>query len=121
VFGETHTWAKAIKVRVEDLGAVDSSSYAVTKKAATQWAFKVTITNVSKKNFDPSSLLPTMVSGGIVAPPVYDKKNGLGRPPSTTLSPGRTVSFKVGFAVADTNDMVMELTMGSQKPTWANF
>lgn len=85
-------------------------------------ALVVTITNGSTENFDPSSVLPTMLSGGLVASYVYDDKNGgLGGTPNTTLLSGRTVSFKVGFGVADPKDIVIEVPIGFEcaKPIWA--
>ena len=88
------------------------SEYAVTGKAPAYVALTVTLINGTGKRFDAALLSASMQSNDTEADQVFDSENGLGGAPSTALLPNRQSSFKIGFAVQNPKDLVLELTPG---------
>jgi hypothetical protein len=58
---------------------------------------------------DPSYI--SVQSGNEEADHVFDSPTGLKGPPDTKVLKGRELEFDVGFGVADTKDVVMEVAV----------
>lgn len=72
-------------------------------------SFDVTVVNVGQDPYDPNEFYSTVQSANREAEQLYDA--GLDTP-TTTLLPGREAQFTIGYAVADPEDIVMELQPG---------
>ena len=111
VFGETWEYTDGVAVTVSAPRPYEPSDTAFPVDAEAYVVFDVTIVNGSDEAYEPL-VITTMQSGNTEAEQVFDSANGLGGPPSTTVLPGREVTFPVGFAVADPGDLVLEITPG---------
>lgn len=77
----------------------------------------VTITNTGSKPYDPVLTSSTVSSGGQEALTVTDSQNNVGIPPTTSVLPGKSVSYDVAFNVADPNDLQLDVTGGFEYAT----
>lgn len=111
-FGQTVTFPDGMKVTVTDKGTFKpSDSAAVIKKAKKYEQYQVTLTNGSKKKFDPALVSVSLQDGEDTSEQVVDVEKSIGIGPTTKLLPGRTVKWKVAFGT-NTKDLVMEVTAG---------
>lgn len=81
------------------------------QKAST---FAITVTNGSQQNYDPRLLSTSVRSGQTEGSQIFDTARGLEGPPSTAVLPGQSVTFSVGFTVADPGSVVVQVTPGFQ-------
>ena len=109
-FGQGFRWTNGVEIGVAKPTPFTPGQYSSKKPAKAYLMFTVTIVNKSGAAFDPSSLQLSAVSGGTAASRVYD--SDLGSLPSATILNGRTLSFKVGYGVADPKDVVMQVQPG---------
>lgn len=111
-FGEDWTYEDGITVKVSDPVAFTPSEYAAGGENHQHHVkFTVTLTNGSTAALDPTLAFDSVSSGGGEGDAVFD--DGLDGSPMTTLIPGRSVSYDVGYGVADPSDIVFEMS-----PTW---
>ena len=111
--GEGYTWTDGLSVKVSKPAAFKPSDTAAgTDQFKNFVAMTVTIKNGSKKNYDPSQFYMTVSSGDQEAEQVYDSGQGISGTPSTTVLPGRSVTFKQAFGVKDPKDIVAEVRPG---------
>ena len=85
-------------------GTVEGDSYLV---------FTVTITNGTKKVFDPSLIQVSVQSGSTEGSSIIDLGNDagdIGGSPSTNILPGRKLTYKTAFGVTNTRDLVVQVT-----------
>jgi hypothetical protein len=75
----------------------------------------VTLTNTGQKAYDPALTSTTLSSGQQEATAIYGDK--VGNTPSTNILPGKSVSYDVGFNVADPNDLQLDVTGGFEYAT----
>jgi hypothetical protein len=109
-FGETFTYKDGLQVTIGKPRKFTPSEYAGAKKAVVYLRFKVTLKNGTAKRFEPTIVSGTMSSAGKECEEIFDTDNGLDGSPSTTLLPGRVVSYSMGFGVSDQRDLVLEFT-----------
>lgn len=106
-FGQTAEWDGGLKLRISKPKPFEPSEWAAgLVKGADYVTFNVTIINDTGKTFDPSMFTATVQSGNTEASEVFDE--GLEGAPMTKLLDGREAKFKIGFAVADAKDLVLE-------------
>ena len=74
--------------------------------------FTVTVVNNTGSKYDPTMFNASVQSGDKEAEEVFDFGGEYKGPPSTAVLNGRQSSFKVGFAVSDPGDIVMEVRPG---------
>ncbi len=114
-FGKTYTYKDGLSVTVSAPAPFKpSSSAAGVTKGTSAVVFTITIVNKTTTPFDPVLFHTTAQSGNTEATSIFDSQNGIGLPPSTKLLPGREVTFKTAFSVADPKDIVMEVTPSFQ-------
>lgn len=109
-FGQTYTYTDGLAVTVSAPKPYKPSQYAACDKAKSYIAFTITLKNGTGKVFDPSLFHETVQSGQTEGDSCFDSQQGLGGGPDTKLLAGRTVTWKVGFGIADPKDIVMEVT-----------
>jgi hypothetical protein len=109
-FGESYTFSNGVVVTVSAPQPLTPSEFASKGTEPNFLAFDVTVVNGTQENFDPSLFYVTLQSANAEATGVYDAEISI--PPQTALLPGREVTWKVGYGVLDTNDLVMEVTPG---------
>jgi hypothetical protein len=90
------------------------SSSASTGGAKAFALFTVTITNGSASPIDPSGFRATAISANTEAQQVFDSANGITLPTVSALLPGKSLTFKVVFGVADPNDLTVNAQPGFQ-------
>ena len=103
-------WSLAITVSAPTSFEPSDSAFPA-EDAAAHVLFEVTIANGSEEPYEPL-LISSLQSGSAEAAEVFDTANGLDGPPTTTVLPGREVTFNIGFGVADPEDLVLQLTPG---------
>jgi hypothetical protein len=105
-FGETVTYENGLQITVskpKEFKPTDTA--AVTEDAAKFLSFDVLVVNNTGKNFDPSMIYMSLQSGDTEGEEVFDSEGGYEGTPSTKLLDGRQAKYKVGFGVADPNDL----------------
>jgi hypothetical protein len=93
------------------------SEYAVTGSQPSNVQFTVTLTNTGTEGYDPILTNISAASASQEAEQVFDSANGLNGAPQTTILPGASTSYVVGFNVADPAQIVLDVTGGFQFET----
>ena len=75
-------------------------------------AFDVTVLNGTGADYEPVGLFLSLQSGSTEEAQVFDTEQGLEGAPYTTLLPGRSIAFRVGFGASVPDDLVLEVTPG---------
>lgn len=124
-FGETFKYTDGVEVTVGAPGPFTPSAYAAGVTAGqTAVAFTLTIKNGSPTQFTPFAY-PSLNSGGTAGTSISDIGNPIGNvgdPSSTVLLPGQSVSWLVGFSVANVADLTMDVqpSMAYQNAIFTN-
>lgn len=112
-FGETAEYNDGVKVTVSeprtDYTPSDTAAGDDNDALKNYVVFAVTIENGSRETFDPGMFLASGNSAGVEANQIFDSEQNLGSAPSTKLLPGDKVTFDMAFAVADANDITLEI------------
>lgn len=75
-------------------------------------AFTVVIENGSNENFDPILTYFSASSDGKESEQIFDSANGFSGGPDTTILPTKKAEFKLGFSLANPDDITMEVSLG---------
>ncbi len=109
-FGRPFEYADGLFVTVKAPQQFEPSGEAEGAEAGVPIRVRVQVTNGTRHPYTPSTLSATAVSAGVPATPVSDAAREVDTAgPYVTLDPGGTVSFDLGFAVADPSDLRIEL------------
>ena len=110
--GETFTWEDGTTARIEAPQPFQKSEWAAGGEGYSNViSFKVTVTNGSDAPLDASFTSPNVTSGEREGDEIFDDEVGGG--PTSSILPGRTVTFTVAYGVDDPADIVAEFA-----PTW---
>lgn len=113
-FGETAEYNDGVKVTVSeprtDYTPGDTAAGNDNDALKNYVVFAVTIENGSQEAYDPVMFLASGNSAGLEANQIFDSAQNLGSTPSTKLLPGDKVTFDMAFAVADVNDITLEIS-----------
>jgi ABC-type molybdate transport system substrate-binding protein len=116
-FGKSYTWRDGVRVTVGKPRTFKPSRYAVVEKSKHYVKFPITVLNKAEKPIDIGWTHINVQSNDKEADQFYDSLSGLKGPPATKVSKGREAAFEVGFAVADPDDLTMELALdGDRQP-----
>ena len=108
-FGETVTF-EGLSLGVSAPEVFAPGEYAYGADQASNVKFTITLTNTGDEGYDPALTYVTASSGQQEATQIFD--DSLAGAPSTTILPGQSVSYQVGFSVADPAQIVMDVTGG---------
>jgi hypothetical protein len=114
-FGQKITWPDGVAVSVSKPEPYKPSSSAATGPGAARFvSMKVTMTNGSAKDLSASGIVLSATANGSPAEQVYDSAKGLNSSPSSTVLPGKSVTFTVAFGLSskDPADIQVELQPG---------
>ena len=105
--GESFTYSDGLQVTVGKPQPMTSSEWAAPGGVA-GLVMDVTIVNGSPTPFDPSMGYATAQTGNTEAEEIFDSENGLEGSPSTSVLPGREVTYKMAFTGTDLDSFVLE-------------
>lgn len=113
-FGETMTWDDGVALTVSVPEAYTPSDFAVGATRANSVVFTLTLSNNSTAVLQPLPL-PTLTSGEQevsevfdVGAEVFDPADDVGFPPTATIEPGGSVSWRVAWSLDDPGSLTME-------------
>ncbi|MBM9466982.1 hypothetical protein [Nakamurella leprariae] len=113
-FGTPFEWENGLSVAVSAPAPFTPTESAVGDEGPGEAVrVDVTVTNGSQEEFDPYLLFVTALSGKLEATEIFDGAGGLESTPYTAVAPGATVTFPIGFKVADPADLVVQVSPGS--------
>ncbi|CBT75432.1 MULTISPECIES: DUF4352 domain-containing protein [Glutamicibacter] len=119
-FGDKYTWTNGVSMAISKPKKFELSEVGkmvVTNEDANFVSFDVVVENGSEEDFDPVMIHFTASSDGEEAEAVFDTDNKLDGPPQTTIKPGKSAKFKIGFGVADPKDITMDASAGMEYST----
>jgi len=107
-FGETWEWEDGMQVTVSTPKKYRPSEYAAGTDGYTKFVqFTVTVKNGTKKKVDLIGMAD-VASGDTEGHEVFDSGKGIEGSPSTSILPGRKVTYKVAFGVENPSDIVFQ-------------
>lgn len=110
--GESFTYSDGLQITLSKPTAMTSSEWAYPESAP-GLSFDVTIVNGTSAKYDPSMGYMTAQIGNTEAEEIFDSENGYDGAPSTSVLPGREVTYKAAFVGTDTTNLVVEIA-----PDW---
>ena len=110
-FGKSYRWDDGVTLTVGKPTKFQPSAYTTLDRTKRYLRFNVTVVNKSNKSLDLGLTYISAKSNNEEAQHVFDSVTGLKGPPDSKLSKGRQSKFDVGFGVADTKDVVMEIAL----------
>ena len=93
----TATFGDGVAVSIGALADYKPSSTASQTNGVRTFVVTVTVHNNSAEVFEPSSLIITASVDGQEADEVFDSANDISGPPSTSVQPGRTATYRRAF------------------------
>lgn len=111
-FGQTFTYPIGVAITISRPAAYKPSNSSTVSSKASPVAFTVLIKNGSEEIYDPSFFSTSAQSGDTEAEEIFDSANNVDGSPSTKLLPGRSVKFRIAYAVEAPSDIVMEVNPG---------
>ena len=110
--GQSFSWEDGTTATIEAPQPFQKSEWAAGGEGYDHTvSFKVTVTNGSDVPLDASFTSPTVTSGEREGDEIFDDEVGGG--PTSSILPGRTVTFTAAYGVDDPADIVAEFA-----PTW---
>lgn len=113
-FGETMTWDDGVALTVSVPEPYTPSDFAVGATHDTAVVFTLTITNNSTEDLQPLPL-PTLSSGDQevsqifdIGSNVIDPGDDVGFPPTATIEPGGSVSWKAAWSLDDPSELTLQ-------------
>lgn len=82
---------------------------------------RITIFNGTDSLYDPTMLSTSITSGGEPGDEIYDSNSGYSGAPSTSLRPGKKVTFKAAYGVKNPKDLDLEVQPGYPTDPDADF
>jgi hypothetical protein len=99
-FGQNITWPDGVAVTVSEPKAYRPSSSAAASRAAARYvSMTITLTNGSDKNVEATGTTLAVTANGTPADEVFDSAKGIGGSPTSTVLPGKSVTYTVAFGV----------------------
>jgi hypothetical protein len=125
-WGETLTYTDGLAISVsQPTGYAPSEWAAGTDGFASFVILNVTVTNGTAEAFDPIGVRVAATSGGVAASDVFDSAMDgqgadLGMAPSAAILPGQSVTWAVGYGVANTADLTVDVS-GGYDPDFSEY
>jgi hypothetical protein len=112
-FGDAFEWNNDLRITVSAPSPYTPTDSAVGGEGAPAAVrLEVTVTNGSDAEYDPAEFFATAQSGSAEAEEIYDGAGGLDGAPYTTVPPGGSITFPIGFGVTDPADLVVQISPG---------
>lgn len=114
-FGETMAWDDGVALTVSVPEPYTPSDFAVGATRANSVVFTLTVTNNSTEDLAPLPL-PALTSGDQevsqvfdIGSDVFETGDDVGFPPTATIEPGGSVSWRAAWSVDDPSSLTMEV------------
>jgi hypothetical protein len=117
-WGETLTYEDGLAITLSQPTGYAPSEWAAGVDSFTSFVvLNVTITNGTSQPYEPFNMQMAATSGGAAATEVYDTAHDgqgadLGVPPSAAVLPGQAITYAVGYGVANTADLTVDVSAG---------
>lgn len=117
-WGETLTYEDGLAITVSQPTGYAPSEWAAGGDGFTSFVvLNITVTNGTALPYEWFNLRVAATSGGAAASEVYDSAMDgqgmeLGSTPSADLLPGQSVTYAVGYGVANTADLTVDVSAG---------
>jgi hypothetical protein len=98
-FGDTATWPDGHAVTVSEPKPFTPSATAATDDSSRYLVVTIVIKNGSTKEFKPGGTTLNASADGVAAGRVFDSKNKITSEPSTTVLPGKSVTYRAVLGV----------------------
>jgi hypothetical protein len=122
-FGETMTWDDGVALTVSVPEPYTPSDFAVGATRENTVVFTLTITNNSTEDLQPLAL-PTLSSGDQEVSQVFDigsdvigPGDDVGIPPTATVEPGGSVSWRAAWSLDDPSSLTLEAAPSFSYPS----
>lgn len=104
-FGDTYTWPDGLAVTISEPADFAPSEYAAGQvEGEPALSYDVTVTNGTDEDVEAVAINLTVSSAGKQASPIFDSAGGTDMPTATIL-PGKSLTWKVAYSVADPTDV----------------
>lgn len=113
-FGATYTWDSGISISISEPAPYTPTEFAAGVVEGQQnLAFKIVLTNNSDEPFEWFGQ-ESLASGGQEASAIFDGSHSefgdVGSAPMTSVLPGQTIEWFVGYSVLDPSSLTFEIT-----------
>jgi hypothetical protein len=121
-FGTTFKTSDGVTVTISTPKSFKPSAYAISGNENHDLILTVSVVNGSTKKFDPTLSSFNASSGDAEAEEIFDTGHDLNGSPETSILPGKTLNWAIGFNVKDPNDLTVDgsLGFGYDDVTWTN-
>lgn len=108
-FGDTWAYDDGLTVTIGEPEPIEPAEWArFDEDAQAHLKFEVRVENSTGDDYKPNLIVTTASSGGREAQAVYDMSHDLDGSPTTTVLDGGSVTYNIGFSVADPDDVHVE-------------
>lgn len=105
-FGQSYKWSDGVEVTISAPTPYTPTAAAAGAVAGDQnVVFKITLTNGSKANIDPSIANLSLNSGGVAASNIIDLMNSAFNVPQAPVLPGQSISWSLAYSVKDASSL----------------
>lgn len=124
-FGEIFTYENNVSISVSAPAPFTPSQYAAKSDENAAFVFTIVLTNNSEAAIEPYTY-ESVSSGGAEAGTIFDMGNDIGNVgefPTTTVQPGQTVQWLVGYSLLDPAAITFDIQPGFEyeKTTFTNI
>lgn len=111
-FGTTFTYSTGLEVSVSKPEKfTPSDTAAMSEGNGTPITLTITIVNDSDEPYDPTGYFATASSGGEESESIVD--DGVSESPTTTVQPGKSITWKEGYKVLDPDDVTFDIEVAA--------
>lgn len=113
-FGSEHKWEDGLAVKLGKPQSFKPGKYAAltSSPAARYVTMEVTILNGTPANYAAGSTTVDATAGGAAAEKVFDSGSKISWAPTTDVLPGKAVTFRVAFAIAEKAPVDLQVEVG---------
>jgi hypothetical protein len=118
-FGETVSWPEGVEITLSQPKAYTLGEWdIISNDFPAHFVTTVTLKNTGMEKYDPSGVYLSASSGGVQGEDIWI--DGV-MAPTTTVMPGKSVSWNVAFGVDDLADVTVDVDPGIEYQPWFTY